>query len=168
MNIVLTGFMASGKTTVARLIDEISDFKFIDTDEMVARSEQLSINEIFARHGEAYFRDREHEAVCEAAKMDNMVISTGGGVVLNKANLAALRKTGVIINLAPDFDVIKKRLTASAPTRPLANNKSMDEVKCRYDERREFYDDCDYKMNITDETSPYDIANRILEFVNKK
>ena len=110
MNIVLTGFMASGKTEVSKAVASMSKYKLIDTDDMIVEKEGMSINEIFERHGEEYFRRVEHECVCRAAAMDNMVIATGGGVVLNKSNIDALRKNGMIFNLAPDFEVIEERL----------------------------------------------------------
>ena len=110
MNIVITGFMASGKTTVSKEIAAMSNYEFIDTDELLEKNEGITINEIFAKYGEEYFREREHETIKKVSGMDNMVISTGGGVVLSKANMAELRKNGVIFNLAPDFEVIRERL----------------------------------------------------------
>ena len=119
MNIVLTGFMATGKTEISKAIAAMSDYTMIDTDDMIVKSAGMSINDIFAEYGEKYFREIEHKCVCEAAAMDNMIIATGGGVVLNKANMKELRKNGKIVNLAPDFSVIEKRLYKAASTRPL-------------------------------------------------
>ena len=110
MNIVLTGFMATGKTEISKALCTLTDRKCIDTDKMVENAEGISINEIFAQYGEEYFRKAEKEAVKKAASEKNAVIATGGGVVLDKENIDILRKSSVIINLHPDFEVVKERL----------------------------------------------------------
>ena len=168
MNIVLTGFMASGKTTAGRRIAEISDYEFIDTDEMIVDSEGRSINDIFATDGEEYFRRVEREIIREAAKMDNKIISTGGGVVLNAENIEELRKSGVVFNLAPDFSVIEQRVLKAAETRPLMKNQSIEDIKKRFDDRKPFYDNCDYKIHITEQFTPDDTAQQILKIMNER
>ena len=168
MNIVLTGFMASGKSTVARHISECSDYKFIDTDEMIVEREGRSINDIFAKDGEEYFRRVEHEIICGLSKLDNKVISTGGGVVLNPDNMDELRKNGIIFNLDPDFSVIKERVERAAATRPLMKNQSIEDIEKRFDDRKPFYDNCDYKIHITMQSEPEITAGKILEIINEK
>ena len=168
MNIVLTGFMASGKTTIGRRLAELSDYEFIDTDEMIVAREGRSINDIFAQDGEEYFRRVEHEIIREAAKMDNKIISTGGGVVLNPENIEDLRKTGVVFNLDPDFSVISERVARAAATRPLMKNQSIEDIKKRFDDRKPFYDNCDYKIHITAKSTPDDSANSILNIIKQK
>lgn len=168
MNIALTGFMASGKSTVARYISECSDYDFIDTDEMIVAREGRSINDIFAADGEEYFRRVEHEIIREAANMDNKVISTGGGVVLNPENIEELRKNSVVFNLAPDFSVIEQRVEHAAATRPLMKNQSMDDIKKRFDDRKPFYDNCDYKIPVTEDSSPAGTARKILQIMEQK
>lgn len=105
MNIVLTGFMATGKTEISKAISEISKYNLVDTDDMIVEQEGITINEIFDKCGEEYFRKTECEVIKKAAEMKNVVIATGGGVVLNEQNIENLRKTGVIFNLSPDFSV---------------------------------------------------------------
>ncbi len=168
MNIVLTGFMASGKTEISKAIASISKYALIDTDDMIVKKAGITINEIFAKYGEKYFRGLESEIVKEAAKGDNMVISTGGGVVLDRANIDELRKTGVIFNLAPDFSVIKDRLEAAAATRPLLKNQSIDEVRKRFDARRPFYDNCDYKIKVVNGRTPKSYAMEILSIMENR
>ena len=168
MNIVLTGFMASGKSTVARQISEFSDYEFIDTDEMIVSREGRSINDIFASDGEEYFRRVEHEIICETAKMDNKVISTGGGVVLNSKNIEELQKNGIVFNLDPDFSVIEERVTRAAATRPLMKNQNIEDIKKRFDDRKPFYDNCDYKISITSQSVPEDTAKRIMDIMSEK
>ena len=79
MNIVLTGFMATGKTEISKAISEISKYNLVDTDDMIVEQEGITINEIFDKCGEEYFRKTECEVIKKAAEMKNVVIATGGG-----------------------------------------------------------------------------------------
>lgn len=166
MNIVLTGFMASGKTEISKAIASASDYTLIDTDDMIVEAADMSINDIFAQYGEKYFRELEHKCVCEAAKAENAVIATGGGVVLNKDNINELRKNGKVFNLAPDFEVIEARLAAAAATRPLLQNQDIDAVRKRFNDRLEFYADCDYSIHITNDKTPMEYAHEILDIIS--
>ncbi|MCH5210561.1 MAG: shikimate kinase [Oscillospiraceae bacterium] len=165
MNIVLTGFMASGKTEISKAIAEISKYTLVDTDDLITQKLNMSINEIFDKYGEEYFRKVEHEAVLEAAKSDNAVIATGGGVVLNKANIDALRETGLVFNLSPDFSVIKERLEEARKTRPLLRHDSIENIEKRFNDRKPFYDNCDYKIHIINGRTPRSYAMEILNIV---
>ena len=162
MNIVLTGFMASGKTSIAKAIADRSDRTLIDTDEMIERRAGMTINEIFEKYGEKRFREIESECVKQAAAEDGTVIATGGGVVLDKENIKALRKNGVIINLAPDFEVIQERLAAAAATRPLLRNTDIEAVRKRFNDRLPFYSDFDFRIHITNDKTPGEYAEEIL------
>lgn len=168
MNIVLTGFMASGKTEISKSIASVSKYKRVDTDDMIEKAAGMTINEIFAKYGEERFREMEREAVKEAASMENTVIATGGGVVLDASNVEELRKTGVIFNLAPDFEVIADRIETAAATRPLLKNQSMDDIKERFIKRQPFYDNCDHKIHIMNGRSPKSYAMEILNIMSEK
>lgn len=161
-NIVITGFMASGKTEISKAIAKVSDYKLTDTDEMIVEKTGISINEIFAKYGEEKFREIEHECVCNAAARSGLVISTGGGVVLNKENVKELRKNGVIFNLAPDFEVIEERLAAAAADRPLLQGQSIENVRKRFNDRLPYYADCDYKIHVVSGRLPASYALEIL------
>lgn len=167
MNIVLTGFMASGKTEISKAIEAISKYERIDTDDMIEEAAGITINEIFAKYGEEYFRNLEHEIVKQAAKQNNAVIATGGGVVLNRDNIDELRKNGVIFNLAPDFAVIADRIETAAATRPLLKNQSMDDIKERFIRRQPFYDNCDHKISVIHGRSAKSYAMEILNIMDK-
>lgn len=167
MNIVLTGFMATGKTKIGKSLAELSGFSLVDTDALVEAAAGMTINEIFSEYGEERFRELETEASKKAAELDRTVISTGGGTVLKKENIDALRKNGVIVNLAPGFEVIRARVAAAASTRPLMNGQSMDDIEKRFNERKPFYDNCDIKIKVTNEKTPSEHAEEILEAVNE-
>lgn len=163
MNIVLTGFMASGKTSVSEAIAKISGMRLVDTDEMIVRHAGMSINDIFEQRGEDAFRKMEHEIIAEASRLDNCVISTGGGVPLNKDNMQALRGNGIIFNLSPDFEVILSRLEDARSTRPLLKNSETEEIRERFEQRKPFYADCDHSIHVTDGRTPESYATEILE-----
>ena len=168
MNIVLTGFMASGKSVIARSISDRSVYKFIDTDEMIVDMAGKSIQRIFDEDGEPAFRRLEREVICRAAQLDGYVIATGGGVPLNPENIKELRKNGVIVNLSPSFETVVKRLDRARSTRPLLQNRSIDEIKKRFDDRQPFYADCDIRIDVTNEMPPGYYADRILDTIGKK
>ena len=87
MNIVLTGFMASGKTEISKRLAKLLKYNLVDTDLLIVDEEKMTINDIFAIKGEEEFRKIEHNVICRVSTMDKTVISTGGGVVLNKQNI---------------------------------------------------------------------------------
>lgn len=130
-NIVLVGMPGSGKSTVGKALAEALGRDFADTDDMITEKCGV-ISDIFAEKGEAYFRDRETEAVKEISVQNGLVIATGGGAILRKENVDALRQNGVIFFLdRPLCDII--------PTsdRPLSSD--VEALKKRYDERYDLY-----------------------------
>ena len=94
MNIVLCGFMGSGKTVVGKELAKIMGRRFVDTDQLVEARSGVSIPAIFQVHGEDYFRELERAACAEAAEIPNCVISTGGGALTFDENVRTLRTTG--------------------------------------------------------------------------
>ena len=96
MNLILCGMMGSGKTTVGLKIAEISGRKYYDTDGVIVERHG-SIAEIFARYGEARFRALEKEIVRELTEQDQLVLSTGGGLVLKQENVELLKNNGKIV-----------------------------------------------------------------------
>ncbi len=130
-NIVLIGMPGSGKSTIGKALSKALGKDFVDTDDMIV-SQYGVISDIFAQKGEKYFREIETEKVKAAAKMNGMVIATGGGAVLKKENVDALRQNGVLFFLnRPIEDII--------PTsdRPLSSD--YEALKKRFDERYDIY-----------------------------
>lgn len=109
-NIVLTGFMATGKTTVGRLLATHLKREFIDTDSLIEKRYGLSIPEIFSRFGETAFRKMERDIAEELGKRDNLVISTGGRLLLDPENVQELSANGQIFCLVASPELIFKRL----------------------------------------------------------
>lgn len=164
MNIVLTGFMASGKSAISKALkNKLTGYTLVDTDELIVDRMSMTINEIFEKYGENEFRRIEHEIICEVSKLNNTIISTGGGVVLNKDNVRELRKNGVIVNLSPDFETIKERLDNARSTRPLLKNSDIDEIYERFVSRLPYYDDCDIKIQVSNNHNPQYFAKNIID-----
>lgn len=117
-NIVLIGFMGSGKTSIGRLVAQRLGFQFIDTDAVVVERVGLPIAEIFAHHGEAWFREQETSALRSLAILNRAVISTGGGIVLRAGNRALLRELGFVAWLTASEEVLFERVSRNKK-RPL-------------------------------------------------
>ncbi len=120
-NLILAGFMGSGKSTVGRLCARRLGMDFLDTDEEIARRERMSIPEIFARCGEAYFRARERELADALRARRGCVIATGGGMVADDEVRATLLASGIVVCLTASPEVIVRRVggESAAQARPM-------------------------------------------------
>lgn len=118
-NIVLIGFMATGKTTVAKAIAQKLRKRYVSTDDMVAEKSKKTITKIFKEEGEREFRRLEMEAIEKASRMRNAVIDCGGGAVLNRINIERLKQEGVIILLKASPKAILERNSKDDRKRPL-------------------------------------------------
>lgn len=122
INIALIGFMASGKTTIGKILAKEMGFEFTDTDTLTEEFENKKISDIFKIHGEAYFRNAEHKALLKVSEKDNQVISTGGGILTTPKNIPILKENSFVVFLDVPFDVISERVTDTT-TRPLFADK---------------------------------------------
>lgn len=136
MNIILCGFMGSGKTTVGQELAKIMGRKFVDTDELIEREQGVAIKAIFTVHGEDYFRDLEFACCQNISDMKNCVVSTGGGALTFPRNVDALKQGGKIVFLDADFDVICDRI-GNSKTRPLFQDR--EKARQLYNERKSKY-----------------------------
>jgi shikimate kinase len=160
-NIVLTGFMATGKTTVGLLVADVMRWKFIDSDEEIVERVGMSIPEIFAQRGEDGFR-RYEMIVCQSlAARSQCVIATGGGALVNPANLALMQSTGLVICLVAAPEVIRERL-AGGNGRPLAGN-----WEALLEERRTAYNAVPHHIDTTIKT-PEQVAEEVIALWKKK
>ena len=135
-NIVLCGFMGSGKTVVGKELAKILGMKFVDTDELIEKEQGVAIKAIFAAHGEDYFRDLEYEMCKKVAEMKNVVVSTGGGAMTFQRNVEAIKNGSKVVFLDASFDVICERIGDST-SRPLFSDRQ--KAKQLYDERKDKY-----------------------------
>lgn len=149
-NVVLVGFMGTGKTQVAKMLAKAAGLTYVSTDEKIELAEKRSISEIFRVNGEAYFRKVEKEVIKEVSKGDNQVIDTGGGVVLDMDNMKNLRQNGIIICLWASEKVIYER-TKKYNHRPLLNVSNPEErIKEILDKRAPFYKEADFHIDTTE------------------
>ncbi len=119
-NIILIGFMGSGKSTVGRELAKVLEMKFIDTDNYIEKMEKMSIKTIFNKKGKEYFRNIEKKYIEKISQMDHTVIATGGGVATSTANMKNLKKKGFVVYLNCTVDCLYERVSRRN-TRPLLN-----------------------------------------------
>ena len=160
MNIVLIGFMGSGKSTVAKHLSELLGFSAIEMDELVYRKTNTrNMHEVFAKGGEILLRETEIEIAKEYASKENLVISAGGGVVLNKIILDYFKKmSGKVIFLNARFETVVKRLEGDS-SRPLF--KDVTSAKKLYDFRLPLYLNYADEIIDVDSRSAKEIALKI-------
>ena len=122
MKLVLIGLRGTGKTTVGQLLAARLEWPFSDTDALIETRAGLTIREIFARKGEDAFRILESQIVQERAQADRVVLATGGGAVLDPANVSALKQNGFVVHLSADPEELWRRISqdrATAAQRPV-------------------------------------------------
>jgi len=145
MNIVLIGYRCSGKTTVGKALARMLNMQFIDTDQLVENRSGRSIDQIVMRSGWVEFRALEKEIISRAAAKDNLVIATGGGVVLQEENIIQLRKNGFTVWLKAPPRVIKERMAQDElqgiRRPPLKGENPVDEISRVLAERERLYEE---------------------------
>ena len=167
-NIILTGFMATGKTTVGKLLAKKLQRDFVDTDQLIETRQGLTIPEIFTNLGEAAFRQMEAEIAEELGEKEGLIISTGGRLMLDPANAAALSNKGRVFCLvAPPQEILARLSSDKDNRRPLLDVPNPDEQIVELLKEREKGYQRFLKFS-TDNKLPADVAENILEFIKKK
>lgn len=155
--------MGSGKTTIAKIISKKLLLSHIEIDDLILRkSKNKSINEIFAQEGESKFRKMEIDAINEIVKSKKTIISTGGGIIMNKINIDRLKATGYVIFLKTSFIEAKKRLEGTND-RPLFKN--IKKAEKLYKLREPLYEAYSDKIVQTDDKNVNDVCNEIIKLV---
>jgi len=126
-NIVLVGFMGTGKTTVGRLLANKLNRQFIDVDRKIEENCGMPVSEIFKTYGEAFFRQQEQLVIKDLLPRGNAVVATGGGAVLFSENIINLKNHGIMIGLEASPEVIIRRIGGDA-SRPLLNAPNREEL----------------------------------------
>ncbi len=163
MNLILVGFMGSGKSEVGRRLAGNLKMRLVDTDDLVESRAGASIARIFEREGEPVFRALEREAVAEAAAGNDRVIACGGGVVLDPRNVDVLRSSGVVFYLEIGTEDAERR-TAGDLSRPLLNVGDREaEISRLLEERRPYYESAAHHRINVEGKSAEEVVQEILE-----
>lgn len=170
-NILLIGFMGTGKSTVSAYLKEAFDMDVIEMDQVIAKREQMSISDIFKRKGEEYFRDLETDLLIETQAKTNTVISCGGGVPMRERNVAEMKKNGKVVLLTASAETILERVKNNHDRPLLEGNKNVEFITELMEKRREKYEAAADIIIQTDGKNKKEICDEIvagLESINKK
>lgn len=146
-SIVLIGFMGVGKTTLGEELAKKLDWPFLDIDEEIEKIYEMKTVDIFKVHGEKAFRKTEKDLIIEACKQDGKIISVGGGAFMNDETRHACMTYANVFYLNLSWDQWKDRIHLLIDTRPILQNKTLDEIKDLFIERQEIYKE--HHANIT-------------------
>ena len=160
MNIVLAGMPGCGKTTVAEVFSKLGK-RVVDTDEEIVKRHGR-IADIFSRYGEEHFRDLESAEVERVSVLGGVVVSTGGGCLLRRRNVEALKRGGKIVYLKTSPETLVKRLEGDTE-RPLIQGGVKEKIDRLYSERSGIYESSADLTVETDNLTPEQIVNIILE-----
>ena len=143
-NIVLVGLSGSGKTSIGRAAARALNWPFIDFDTEIEHREHASVAQIFARHGEAYFRELERNLTAELVTCSGTIMSAGGGWVTNREAVALLRQTGRIIYLRATPERVAARLATARVRRPLLEGgDALRTLREMHESRAHLYEEAD-------------------------
>ena len=162
-NVILIGFMGTGKSSTGKMLASRLGCAFIDMDEKIEEEAGMPIPEIFAKFGEEHFRQLEHDLAVRLAGRRNAVISTGGGTVKNPANMAALKESGTIVCLKASVDAVLER-TQARGTRPVLDGADKGDRRAAVEkllqERAALYEQADFAVD-TSNLSPLQVVENI-------
>lgn len=164
VNLYLIGMMGTGKTTIGSLLAEKFGYRFIDTDAVIVQAANKSVHEIFDRDGEAAFRQLESDVLAQVCAYTNLIVATGGGIVLKQENWSYLHH-GLIVWLDVAVEIICQRL-AGDTTRPLLQNAHPEtQLRSLLTQRQPLYSQADLHISISQDESPEEIATRIINAI---
>lgn len=161
-NITIVGFMGTGKTVVAKKLAEKLDREFLELDAIIVDREGMPIRDIFEKKGEEYFRKIEKQVVKEASEREGLVISAGGGAIIDEENFKNLKKNSIIICLEASPETILKR-TKGNVCRPLLNVPDpKKEIKDLLKKRAPYYKKADHSVN-TDNLTVEQVVDKVTQ-----
>lgn len=165
MTIFLTGYMASGKTTLGRAIARETGMQFIDLDFYIEQRFRKKVSEIFALSGEEEFRRIESAMLREVGEFDNTVIACGGGTPCFSDNMDYMNTRGETVYLEAPIEVIVRRILQAGPKRPIAASHTPEElpafVESHLRERLKWYNKARHRLNAADLESRQAIADAV-------
>ena len=156
-NIILTGFMGTGKSTVGKKIAERLGWQFIDTDEVIEEKAGVTISNIFAKQGEAYFRALERRVIDSVCCGAGKIIATGGGAMTNEENAQRLQDSGTVICLTAAPEIILSRVQGNTDRPLLHGENPLEKIKTMLTARAKSY----AKVDITIDTSQISIDETV-------
>ncbi len=163
-NIILTGFMGVGKTSIGTRLSSDLGYTFVDTDELIEADQMMTITEIFAQKGEPCFRDVEARIIRTVLENDNQVVSTGGGAVIRDENREMFKKAGLVVCLAARPEVIYERIKHETHRPLLKVPDPMARIRELLESRAKFYSQADLIID-TSEKSVDEAVREIKERV---
>ena len=165
-NIYLIGLMGSGKTTLGKILSKKLDKHFYDSDQVIEEKLGVNVPMIFEYEGEAGFREREKDILKELVSKQNIVLATGGGIILSESNRDLLAKNGIVIYLKSNQKDLVLRMK-NDKTRPLLKNGNVELIiKKLCQEREPLYEEiADFKI-ITKNKRIYEVVNEIIKTID--
>lgn len=168
-NIILIGFMGCGKTTIGKKLAASLNYSFLDTDECIEQKEKQSIKELFKERGETYFRACETKVLETLNEETNRtVISTGGGMAVQKQNVELLRALGVVIYLSVTSETVMKRLRKDESRPLLQGENGAKRIKELLESRLLAYKTCCHYQIVTDGKDISTICLEIQDIMTRK
>jgi shikimate kinase len=162
-HVVLTGFMAVGKTAVGRRLARRLGYDFLDTDQLIEQHAGMTIAQVFERLGEAEFRERERRTIAELALAKPTVIATGGGTFVDEENRRRLKQLGVVVCLVTSLETILERVGRN-DARPLAQGDARRRLTELYEVRKPAYGKADVLVE-TDGLTVDQAASRVYAMI---
>jgi shikimate kinase len=166
-NIIITGFMGTGKSVVAKELARKLKMEFIDMDRIIEERQGTSIADIFAGQGEKYFRAQENKLVKELSQKENIVIATGGGTLLYSDNARMLGQTGEIVCLYADSRTIYNRVKRKNDRPLLKRENVLNEINRLLEERKKAYNNFTIKID-TANLSVQEVVDKIIALLKDK
>jgi len=151
-NIILTGFMGVGKTSVGTRLANDLGFTFVDTDMLIEEDQKITITEIFSSFGEPYFRDTETRIIKRTLENDNQVVSTGGGAVIRDENRKLFKEGGITICLSARPEVIFERIKHETHRPLLQVPDPLSRIRELLSGRENYYRQADIIIDTSDKT----------------
>ncbi len=165
-NIYLIGLMGSGKTTLGKILSKKLDKHFYDSDQVIEEKLGVNVPMIFEYEGEAGFREREKDILKELVSKQNIVLATGGGIILSESNRDLLAKNGIVIYLKSNQKDLVLRMK-NDKTRPLLKNGNVELIiKKLCQEREPLYEEIADFMVVTKNKRIYEVVNEIVRIIN--
>ena len=158
--------MGTGKTVVGKEVAKRLGRQFLDLDSLIEEKEKRKISQIFAEEGEAHFRGLERQALKEVSVEGNLVVSCGGGIVLNRENIQIMKQAGLIICLSSRPEVILRRTQGDSHRPLLKVNNPEKKIEGLLKNRASFYAQSDYTIDTSD-LPVSSVAEKVLEIAKK-